>query len=177
LEKLQQSFNVTIIWRSFELRPANAPPIPDWYKERIIAARPQFEAMARERYDLEINSGPFGIDSRPSLIGAKFAEAQGKGRAYHDLAFRSYWQNALDISKADVLLEIAENVGLDQNAFTFALSNRLYIQQVDSDIRQAQIYGIQGVPAMIFEEKYLVSGAQPYEVLSDVIYQVSQENS
>jgi predicted DsbA family dithiol-disulfide isomerase len=53
----------------------------------------------------------------------------------------------------------------------------LYIQQVDSDIRQAQIYGIQGVPAMIFEEKYLVSGAQPYEVLSDVIYQVSQENS
>jgi predicted DsbA family dithiol-disulfide isomerase len=177
LEKLEQSFNVTISWRSFELRSANAPPIPEWYKQRIIAARPQFETMARERYDLEINSGPFGIDSRSALIGAKFAKAQGKGRVYHNLAFRSYWQEALDISKTDVLLEIAESAGLDRDAFMSALGDRLYIQHVDSDIQQAQIYGIQGVPAMIFDEKYLVSGAQPYEVLSDVIYQLSQANT
>ncbi len=33
-------------------------------------------------------------------------------------------------------------------------------------------YGLQGVPALIFNNKYLVSGVQPYEVLKQVVEKV-----
>jgi hypothetical protein len=55
------------------------------------------------------------------------------------------------------------------NAFATALETPTYLHQVLADITQAQAMGLQGVPAMIFAGKYLVSGAQPYEVLAKVV--------
>ena len=75
------------------------------------------ERMAREQYGLEINAGPFGVDSRPALIGAKFAEAQGIGGAYHDAIFRAYWQEAKNIEDREVLREVATAVGLESDQF------------------------------------------------------------
>jgi len=115
-----------------------------------------------------LTQGPFGTDSRPALIGAKYAEEQGVGKAYHDAMFRAYWQNALHIDQMDVLLDVAESVGLEREAFATALENPTYLHLVLADITQAQALGLQGVPAMIFAGKYLVSGAQPYDVLSKV---------
>ena len=45
----------------------------------------------------------------------------------------------------------------------------------DDDIALAQEYGINGVPALVFANKYLVSGAQPYSVLQQVIAQIQGE--
>jgi len=169
LEKLKADEKIEIIWRSYELRPKGSPPMPEAYRQRIEAGRPQFEAMALERYGIKITQGPFGVDSRPALIGAKYAEEQGVGKAYHDAMFRAYWQDARHIDQQDVLLDVAQSVGLEPEAFTAALENPAYLQLVLADINQAQAMGLQGVPAMIFAEKYLVSGAQPYEVLVKVV--------
>ena len=68
LEKLQQTHDVRVVWRSFELRPKDGPPIPADYLDYIEnVGRPRFEATARAQYGIEIMSGPFGIDSRPAL--------------------------------------------------------------------------------------------------------------
>lgn len=175
MEKLQQSHDVEIAWRSFELRPKNAPPPPPEYLERVKAGRPRLYEIARTQYDLELNPGPFGFDSRPALIGAKFAEAQGRGEAYHAGVMHAYWQDARDISQIDVLLEIATDAGLDAEAFRAAQSDPHSIAAVDADIEQARLYGISGVPAMVFVNKYLVSGAQPYDVLSNAVEQIRAE--
>ena len=130
--------------------------------------RPQMEAMARDRYGLEINAGPFGINSRPALIGAKFAEAHGQGEAYHDAVFRAYWQESLNIEDVDVLAEQATAVNLNKTEFIAALSDPTYEQQVIADIEQAYRFGLSGVPALVFNQKYLVTGAQPLHVLEEV---------
>lgn len=134
------------------------------------------EALARERYGLEINAGPFGIDSRPALIGAKFAEAQGVGEAYHDAIFRAYWQNAKNIEDKGVLLEVATAVGLDGDQFLAALDDPDCLQAVLDDVQQAFHYGLSGVPALVFNNKYLVSGAQPYELIAQVADQAAAAN-
>ena len=176
MEKLKESHNVRVNWRSFELRPRSAPPISEAYKAKILAARPRFEAMAREQYGLEINVGPFGIDSRPALIGAKYAEAMGVGEAYHDAVFKAYWQEAKSLEEQDVLLEIAESIGLVRAGFAAALEKGSeWETAVTADIDQAFNFGLSGVPALVFANKYLVSGAQPYEVLTQVTEQVAAE--
>ena len=132
-------------------------------------------AMARERYGVEINSGPFGINSRPALIGAKYAEAHGQGEAYHAAMFRAYWQKAQNIEDQQVLREVAESVGLDGADFLAALADPQFERQVDADIQQAMQYGLGGVPALVFAEKYLVNGAQPYGVLLELVERIQAE--
>lgn len=131
--------------------------------------------MARDQYGLEINSGPFGIDSRPALVGAKFAEANDAGPAYHQGVLEAYWRDAENIEDHDVLVEIAGRAGLKKEPFIEALQSETYQKQVQYDIDQAFRYGLSGVPALIFENKYLVSGAQPYAVLVQVVEKILEE--
>lgn len=166
---------MTIQWRSFELRPRNAPPISAEYRAKIEAGRPRLYAVAREQYGLEMNPGPFGFDSRPALIGAKYAESQGVGPAYHAAVMKAYWLEAKAIDDLELLGEIAAAVGLDKDAFRQALSDPIYEEEVQADIDQAYAFGINGVPGMVFVDKYLVSGAQPYPVLCQAVEQISAE--
>lgn len=166
------------MWRAFELRPAGSPPIPPEYLARIAEARPRFEAMAREQHGLMIRSGPFGINSRRALIGSKAAEAHSAeaGKAYHDAVFRAYWQEAQDISDDTVLEAAAVKAGLDGVAFRAALADPQYDYAVEQDVLQAAQIGLSGVPAMIFAGRYLVSGAQPFDVLMRVVEKVRGED-
>jgi predicted DsbA family dithiol-disulfide isomerase len=175
LEKLKQSHDVEVVWRSYELRPQGSPPIPPEYLARIKATEPRLMKMAREHYGLELNRGPMGIHSRAALIGAKYAEAIGHGAQYHDAVFRAYWQRANHIEDMEVLAEIAQSIGLEREAFLAALHDKAYEVQVENDIEQAYQYGLTGVPALVFGARYLVSGAQPYEVLRQVVEKVEIE--
>ena len=100
--------------------------MPPEYKAKILAGRPRFEAMARERYGVSINPGPFGFNSRPALIGEKIAESQSLLHAYHDAVMAAYWQNAVDIGRIENLAAIAESVGINRNDFLNALSAETY---------------------------------------------------
>ncbi len=175
LEKLEASHGVTIQWRSYELRPKGSPPIPPEYKARIEAGRPRLYAIAQEQYGLTLNQGPFGIDSRPALIGGKFAEQMGVGAAYHAAVMHAYWQEGKNIEEIEELADIAVSLGLNRMEFMDALDSASLEQAVLDDIAQAQEYGINAVPSMVFANKYLVSGAQPYPVLTRVIDQISNE--
>lgn len=168
MEKLKQSHNVTTRWRAYQLRPAGSPPISPEYRAAIEAKRPFMEQMAREQYGIEINAGPFGVDSLPALIGAQYAEAKGVGEAYHTAVFQAYWQLARKIDDLDVLADIADSVGLDRQEFLAALEAETYQQAVMAEIQQAYEYGLSGVPALVYNQRYLVVGAQPYEMLAQV---------
>ena len=146
--------------------------MPEAYHARIAASQPQLVAMARQNYGVELISGQFGVDSRAALIGDKYAEAQDKGDAYHAATFKAYWQEGRNIADRAVLSDIAQSVGLDVDQFNAALDEPMYEDAVLFDIEQAQNFGLSGVPALIFANKYLVSGAQTYESLVNIIQQV-----
>ncbi len=149
--------------------------MPPEYKQRIEAMRPQLVAIARERYRREINQGPFGIDSRPALIGAKYAESKELGLAYHEAMMRAYWQEARDIGDRSVLVDIAEAIGLPREEYLAALDDPVYDAQVQADIEIAHAYGLNGVPALIIDNRYVLSGAQPPDVMRRVINQIASE--
>lgn len=173
MERLQAEYPaLNIQWRSFELRPLGSPPIPPAYLARIEANRPIFEQTAREQHGLIIKSGPFGINSRKALVGAKFAEAHGAGAAYHQRVMAAYWQEAQSIAEPAVLESLAQEVGLPRAEFLAALDDPHYDQQVSEDVLLARGLEIQGVPALLFNRKFFISGAQPYPVLSQVIERI-----
>jgi len=175
LEKLEQNYDVDIHWRSFELRPAGSPPISPQYRARIEASRPLLQKRAHEEYGLEINQGPSGINSRPALIADKYAESQGKGKAFHKAVMDAYWQRARSIDDKNVLKEVAESVGLNTENFDAVLADPAVDAEVAADVELAHAYRLDGVPALVFADKYLVSGAQPYDILKQVVEKVQAE--
>jgi predicted DsbA family dithiol-disulfide isomerase len=133
------------------------------------------QKRAREQYGLDINRGPFGIEGHPALIIQKYAESQGKGAVFHQAVMQAYWQQARSIGDKAVLKEIAEQAGLSTEHFDEVLANPAFDAEVTADIDLAHEYGLTAVPALIFADRYLVVGAQPYDVLKQVVEKVREE--
>jgi predicted DsbA family dithiol-disulfide isomerase len=175
LNLLEETHDVAVEWHSFELRPAGTV-IPDWYLERIQQSRPRIHEMMWQHFGIQLNIGPFGISTRKALIGAKVA-AQGESiaEAYHRAVLQAYWLEARDISDLSVLTEIAEIAGVQRDVFLSALDDPAYDNAVSLDIELARQIGISGVPAHVFEKRYYLPGAQPLDVLKEVVEKVEAE--
>ncbi len=134
-----------------------------------------FQKRAHEQYGLDINAGPFGINSRLALILEKYAESQGKGDTFHKAVMHAYWQEARSIDDPAVLKELAEQVGLNTENFDEILTNPQFDAQVSADVDLAYEDGLNAVPALVFADRYLVMGAQPYEALKQVVEKIQEE--
>lgn len=176
LDALAKTEAIEVIWKSYELRPKDAPAWPEAqekaYKERIAAAWPQTQQIARERFGVEMKSHRWGVKSRWALEGAKFAEEKGLGDAYHQAMFEAHFIHDRDFGDLETLADLAVEVGLDRAEFLAAIQTGQYTAEVDADIAQAYAYGLNGVPATIIQHKYLLSGAQPLTVLEEVVAQI-----
>lgn len=116
-------------------------------------------------------------ESRAALIVEKYALEHGKGQAFHDAVMHAMWHRGESIDDQAHLQSLAESVGLGADAVQQALNDPRYEQQVEEDMAQAYAYGLSGVPAVVFENRYLVSGAQPYDVFRQVTEKVLEENA
>ncbi len=169
LEQVKQEVDVDIEWRAFELRPAEARAYDEAAmeekKKQIAAFWPQVKEIAKQRYGLDIEQGPFGIDTRLAHIAAKAARDLGDGDEFHLQIFQRYWERGEDVGSRDVLLDIARSLDLDLERFEERLDDRDLLDEVLSDEGDASAIGVQGVPAMIIDQKYLISGAQTKDTL------------
>ncbi len=169
LDSLAQTHGIAIDWRAYELLPGGkfpgGPEQAAKFRTMIDAKQNDMFATARERFGLEMRAGAFGVDSRPALEGSKFARRHALEAEYVRACFTAHWQDGLRLDDPAVLGEIAANVGLDAVRFLAAVQSGAHQAEVQADLDEARALGISGVPAMIFGERLLVSGAQPVDVL------------
>ncbi|TDK43165.1 DsbA family oxidoreductase [Antarcticimicrobium luteum] len=88
--------------------------------------------------------------------------AEGQGRQ-HDLKlalFHAYFARGEDVSDPAVLEQAAVTAGLDGAAARAALAHGSHAPGVRSKQQHWAERGVHGVPAMIFDQTYLVTGAQ-----------------
>jgi predicted DsbA family dithiol-disulfide isomerase len=88
---------------------------------------------------------------------------------------RAYHSEGKDLGDHEVLVETAQSVGLDAGEARDVLQSGNYADEVRAEERQYQAMGIQSVPAIIFNQRYLVSGGQPVEAFEQVIQQILAE--
>ena len=161
-------------WHAFQLRPAGAPPMDPAKRKMIAEHTPKLAAQMREEFGLDIARGPLDINTRAAHRLFAAAETAGKGAGVHDALFRAYWLHGLDISDATVLAGIATEHGFDGTA-AISGDDSASEQAVAADVAQAAQYGFQGVPAIVFGQKYYVSGAQPLSVFAQAAEKAAAE--
>jgi predicted DsbA family dithiol-disulfide isomerase len=88
--------------------------------------------------------------------------------------FNAYWRDGLDIGNRDVLVKLAEGSGLNAKTVAADLASDKDKVEVLTEVRQAQVMGIQGVPTFVFGQKLGITGAQSVDVLLDGIRRASE---
>jgi predicted DsbA family dithiol-disulfide isomerase len=75
----------------------------------------------------------------------------------------AYFTQGRDVSDNDVLVTIADEVGLDADFARNLLNNQVYAGDVRALQEQWRQLGVTAVPSFIVDEKYIISGGQPPE--------------
>jgi predicted DsbA family dithiol-disulfide isomerase len=175
--KAELGDHVEIDWRAFELRPEPTPTLdPDGeYLHRVW--NQSIYPMAEQR-GMMLRLPPVQPYSRKAHEAAEFAREQGMLDEMNHALFKAFFQEGRDLASPDILIEVGQGVGLDPKALRDALENGRYTSRVVEDERLAQEIGISGVPALVIsagQQAYLLSGAQPYETVKDVIARAASE--
>ena len=93
---------------------------------------------------------------------------------FHKAVFKAFWEEGRNIGVDDVLKDIFEECGMDWEEYESTGGGEQYRPTVANQLMQARAYGISGVPAFILD-RYLISGAQPYEVFQQVMQRIDQD--
>ena len=168
-----------IEWVHFPLHPdtpAEGRALADLFKGRNVDPEAMQAAM-KARMDAE--GLPYGertltYNSRLAQELGTWADTQPGGEALHDALFRAYFVEARDISHPAALLEIAGRVGLPVDGAREVLEQRTFKAAVDADWALSRRIGVTGVPTFV-AGRHGVVGAQPYEVLEQLVRQAASE--
>jgi predicted DsbA family dithiol-disulfide isomerase len=104
-----------------------------------------------------------------------WAEQSGRQHALKNALFQAYHSDDRNLGDPDVLVAAAEKAGLDGAAAREVLASGLYAEEVRQAEYLWQSRGITGVPAVIIDERYLVSGGQTPEAYEQVIRQIAAQ--
>lgn len=175
-----------IHWHPFELNP-NMPSAGQNLREHIMekygSSKAESDAsrismtQAGSEVGFEFN---FNDDTRMhntfNLHQLLYWANQQGQKPMHDLKqalFSAHFTDGRNISDNNVLADIAAQVGLNRSEALAVLENQRFAKEVRAEERHWQQQGIQSVPAMIFNERHLVSGAQGVENFTNILQQLA----
>ncbi len=145
--------------------------------EELFAGRDiDVDAMYNRMKSLMDAEGlPYGqrshtYNSRLAQELGTWADTQPGGEAIHDALNKAYFVEGLNIGDTDVLVEIAESVGLSRGTARAVIEERRFQAAVDADWAKSRQYGVTGVPTFV-AGGYGVVGAQPYEALEQLLHE------
>jgi len=113
-----------------------------------------------------ITRTPSTFDAHRLLV---FASGHQKATSLVEALFRRYFLRGQDIGTHEVLLDAAEEAGLDRKAAAATLASEEGSDIVSSADWEMRANGIQGVPFMIFNDQYALSGAQEPKTILPIL--------
>ena len=186
LAQLGDSIDAQIVMHPFELNPTMTAGGQDAveYLSRKYGRTPEqiaeTQAMIRERgaaVGFEFGSRTRVYNTFDAHRLLHWAGVEGKQVALKQALLRAYHTDGKDPGNHDVLIEAARSVGLDAEKARDVLESNRFADEVRAEEQEYQAMGIQSVPAVIFNRRYLVSGGQPAEVFEQAIRQIVSESA
>ena len=95
----------------------------------------------------------------------------------HDLKmafFAAHFTHGRNLSDNTVLADVAAEIGLDRDDALAVLTDQRFAKEVRTAEQHWMNQGIQGVPAMIFNHRHLVTGAQGVESFTRILEQLAE---
>ncbi len=182
LAEFEHADQVHVSWRSFELDPSAPAERPGDRAERLAekygVTVEQARAMEQRVTDAAAGDGlEFRFDIARSGLTfdghrlIHIAADNGLQDAMKERLMRAYFSEGQLISDRETLIRLAGEVGVDEDEVRRLLDSDRYSDEVRADEREATALGISAVPTFVVDRQLGVSGAQPPEVMLQLLRQ------
>jgi predicted DsbA family dithiol-disulfide isomerase len=188
LMELGDEVEVELHWHPFELNP-QMPPEGQDLREHIgqkYGTTPEQSQAARMRLTQIAES--LGIEFR-FYEGMRiyntfrahqllhWAGEQGKQTELEMALFESYFSRQENVGDEEVLAAVAGHAGLGEDEARAVLNDGRYVDTVRDQQRFWLSKGIHAVPSFIFNQRYLIPGAQDPEVFAAALNKLLGEEA
>lgn len=175
-----QRDDLQVTWRSYQLDPT----LPEHYEgteaDYLASRKGMPVEQVREMFGhvAEQAAGEGLAYDFDRLVVANSARAhellhlakdRGVADAVKEALLSGHFEHGLDIGDVDSLVRVGVDAGLDEGEVRSALADGRYKAAVAADIDMARQIGVTGVPFVVVDMKYAVSGAQPPELFREVV--------
>lgn len=181
LSQFEHGNEVEVIWRSFELDPSSprlSGDIIEGLSKKIGKPIAQVKQMTEQITTLAAQDGleyRFDLMKSGNTFDAHrlihYAESQGLVEEVSEQLYHAYFTEGLPVGDVDALLQVAVKAGLSETETRDILASDKYSENVRSDESRAHSLNVSGVPFVLANEKYAISGAQSTDVFLDALRQ------
>lgn len=109
------------------------------------------------------------------MQAGEYAKAHGQYDAYHDAVFNTFFTQCKDIGDTEVILAIAQNVGLDSKQLENELNTGKYKPMLEETTRQARKNMISSAPTFLIAGGGSITGAQSIDQFRAVLNKLPQK--
>lgn len=170
---------LAIDWHPFDLRSQKRKPdgtidhsVDDGKDDDYYAQAKENVRRLQEKYDVEMDLDiATDIDSLPAQVASYYVKQHYDQETWLDFdvaIFEALWQEGKDIGDEDLLVELAEDAGVDGDEIRSALDDETLREEVREQFTEAQRHGVTGVPTFAYEG-YAARGAVPPEQLERLV--------
>jgi predicted DsbA family dithiol-disulfide isomerase len=185
LENLDGKVSAEIHFQPFELNPdmpAQGQDVAEHLRQKY-GSTPEQLAANRENIRARGAALGFVFGKRDRIYNTfdahrllHWAETEGHQQALKHALFRAYFTDGEDIGAHEVLIRLAGEVGLPIARAREILSADTFSAEVRAQERFYIEHGVHSVPAVIVNDRHLISGGQPAEVFEDALKQIAGLN-
>jgi predicted DsbA family dithiol-disulfide isomerase len=184
IERVADVADVELVFHPFELNPqmeAEGEDIAEHLARKYGASEEQGQRtreMIRARgaelgfvFDMDKRARIYNTFDAHRLL--HWAELQGRQHALQTVLFEAYFSNGENPSNHEVLVRAAGEAGLDEQQAADVLGSGAYAEEVREEEAFFQRQGITAVPAIIINQRHLISGGQSPEVFEQALRQIA----
>jgi predicted DsbA family dithiol-disulfide isomerase len=164
-EVLRHELQGVVQWRArpYPLRIVDALPTPkerNALLEEVQRARAEADPAARLLSTELWSSDDAPRSSVPALAALEAARLQGAAArtALYRTMQRAALEQGVNVTRTDVIFELASRVGLKMNAFAAAFGSAQTRELVMEEHRAAASRGVKGVPTIVIGGRWMVCG-------------------
>jgi predicted DsbA family dithiol-disulfide isomerase len=184
VSRLGDAVDAEIVMHPFELNPQMGEDGEDLVEHiaKKYGRTPQQIAQAQAELRQRGSDVGFTFGERKRIYNTfdahrlmHWAGIKGKQVQLKQALLKAYHGEGKATSSHEVLVEAAESVGLDGAEARSILQGGDYANEVRAEEEKYQAMGIHSVPAIILNNRYLLTGAQPVEAFEQAIQQILAE--
>lgn len=186
LEQVSADISADIQWHAFELNP-NMPiegqNVQEHLMEKYGITAEQSEQNRRNITERGKEAGfDFSFGDQLWMINTfdchrllTWAKSKGRQTELKLALFQAHFGDNKRLNDEQVLVEVAEQVGLSGTEAREILHSDAYAQDVRDEQHRMRQMGIQSVPTFIINDKYAITGGQPTDAFIQAFRQISQQ--
>jgi len=187
MNTLQDEFDFEVSYLPFELNPQT--PKEGFNQKEYLAKKFGSEekyhqitnhvtqVAAQEGLQFDFDKQHISPNTKDAHRVIWFAKKEGKQLAVKEALMKAYFEEGVDLTKKENVIDVAASAGLDPTRITSLLDSQEGLEEVNQLEEINYQRGVSGVPFYIINNQYGISGAQAADVFVQAFKQIGTETS